>query len=76
MRSFIGLFLPLFSVLDLETSKGLMPAAGEPMMLSRLLFMPGVDHAVQIIGGNLCSLVLSLREYMMLQESHIMIGTL
>ena len=33
----VGLFLPLFCVVDLETSNGLMPAAGELMMLSRLL---------------------------------------
>ena len=34
------------------------PAAEELMMLSRLLFVSGVEHAVQIIGVNLCSLVL------------------
>ena len=35
----IGLFLPLFCVVDLDTSNGLMPAAGDLMMLSRLLIM-------------------------------------
>ena len=29
VRSFLGLFLPLFCVVNLETSTGLMPAAGE-----------------------------------------------
>ena len=43
------------------TSNGLMPAVGELMMLSRLLIIPGLAHAVQIIGVNLCSLVLRTR---------------
>ena len=36
MGSLVGLFIPLFCVVDLETSNGLMPAAGEVkiMMLS------------------------------------------
>ena len=37
---------------------GLIPPAGELMMLSRLLIVLGVEHAVQIIWVNLCSLVL------------------
>ena len=45
MRSLLGLFLPLFSIVDLEMSNGLMPAARELMMLSRLLIMPGVEWA-------------------------------
>ena len=61
MRSLVGWFLPLFCVLDLETSNGLMPAARERIMQSRLLIVPGVEHAAQIIGVNLCSLVLRPR---------------
>ena len=72
MRSLVGMFLPLFCVVDLETRNGLMPAAGELMMLSRLLFVPCVELAVWIIGVDLCLLVLSLRESMVLQGSHIM----
>ena len=57
--SLVGLFLPLFCVVYLGgTSNYLMPAAGELMILSRLLIMPGVVHAVQIIGVDLCLLVL------------------
>ena len=52
------MFLSLFCVVDLETSNGMMPAAGELIMQSRLLIMPGVEHAVQIIGVDLCLLVL------------------
>ena len=40
-----GLFQPLFCVVDLAISNGLVPAAGELIMLSRLLMMPGVEHA-------------------------------
>ena len=54
MRSLVGLFLSLFCVVDLETRNGLMPAAEELMMLSRLLIAPGVQHAVLIFGVNLC----------------------
>ena len=50
--SLVGLFLPLFCVVDLETSDGLMPAVGELMMLIRLLIIPGEQHAMQIIGGE------------------------
>ena len=42
------------------------------MMLSRLFIMPGVEHAVQIIGADFCLLVLRPRESMVLQESQIM----
>ena len=55
-----------------ETGNGLMPAAGELMMLGRLLIMPGVQHAVQITGADLCLLVLSPRDSKVLQWSHIM----
>ena len=48
-----------------------MPAAEELMMLSRLLIMPGVEHAVQIIGVDLCLPVLRPRGSMVLQGSHI-----
>ena len=72
MRSLVSLFLPLFSVAALETCNGLMPAVGELMMLSRLLIMPGVEHAVQILAVDLCLLVLKPRWSMVLQlrESH------
>ena len=49
-----------------------MPAAGEFMMLSRLLIMAGVEHTVQIIGVDLCLLVLKPRGSILLQGSHIM----
>ena len=54
MTSLIGMFLPLFCIVDLETSNGLMPAAGELMMLCRLLIIPGVrarseDHWGQFV---------------------------
>ena len=68
----IGLFLPMFYVLHLETSYGLMPAETELMMLSRQLIVTGVEHAVQIIGVDLCLLALRFRESMVLQESRIM----
>ena len=68
----IGLFLPQCCVVDLVTSNGLMSAAGELMMLSRLLIMPGVENAVQIIWVDLCLLVLRPRGSMVLQGSHIM----
>ena len=42
------------------------------MMLSRLLIMSGVEHAVQIIGVGLCLLVPRPRESMVLQGSNIM----
>ena len=68
----VGLFLPLFCVVDLKISNGLMSAAGELMMLSRLLVMTGVEHVVQIIGVDLCLLVLRQRGSMVLPGSHIM----
>ena len=52
MRTLGGLFLQLFCVADLETGNDLMPAAGELMMSSRLLIMPGacsVDHWVRFL---------------------------
>ena len=58
MRSLVGMFLPLFCVVDLETSNSLMPAAEELMMLNRLLIVPGLEHAMRNIGVNLCLLVL------------------
>ena len=69
VRSMVGFFLPLFCVVDLETSNGLMPAAGEFMMLSRL---PGVVHATQIVEVDLCLLMLRSRESMVLYGSQIM----
>ena len=40
----IRLFLSLFCVVDLEASNGLMPAAGELVIQSRLNIMPGVER--------------------------------
>ena len=68
----IGLFLRLFCAVDLDSSNCLMPAGIELMMLSRLLIMHGVEHAVQIIGVYLRLLVLGLRGSMVLQGSHKM----
>ena len=75
--SLVGLFLPLFCVVDMETSKALMPAARMLMMPNRLLIVPGVEHTVQIIG-SICacrgSMVLqrfvSQRVYGAAKESH------
>ena len=53
--SLVGLFLPLFCVVVLETSNGLMPAAGELMMLSRPPIVPGVEHATGQIIGPICA---------------------
>ena len=72
VRSLVRLFLPLSSIVDLETSNGLMPAAGELMMLCRLLIVPGAEQAVQTIGVDLRLLVLRPRESLLLQGSHIM----
>ena len=49
----IGMFLPLFCVVGLETSNGLMPAAGELMKTNRLLIVPGVAHTMRNIRVNL-----------------------
>ena len=78
MRSLVGLFLvpnflPLFCIVDLETSHGLMPAAGE-LMMRKQITMPGVEHSLQIIGLDLCFLVLWIRRSMVLQDSHKMKG--
>ena len=51
------MFLPLFCIVDLDTSNGLMPAAEELMMLNSLLIVPGIENAMQNIGLNLCMLV-------------------
>ena len=48
-----------------------MPAAGEPMMLSRLLIVPGVEHTAQIIGVDLCVLMLKPRGSTVLQGKNI-----
>ena len=70
MRLLVGLFLPQFYVADLETSNGMMPAAGELMMLSRRPIMPGVEHQISVV--DLCLLVLRPRGSMVLQGSNIM----
>ena len=64
--------ITLFDIVDPEISDGLMPAAGELMMLSRLLIEAGVEHAVQIIRDNSCSLVLRPRGSTELQRCRIM----
>ena len=46
----VGMFLPLFCVIDLETSNGLIPAVGELMMLNELLIVPGVEQAMNLMG--------------------------
>ena len=71
MRSLVGMFLPLFCVLDLERSNGLMPAARELTMLNRLLIVSGVEHAMLNIGVNLGLLILRPRGCIVLQGSHL-----
>ena len=53
--------VPLYCVVDLETSNSLMPAAGELMPLNRLLIVPGVEQAKLNIGVNFCLLMLRPR---------------
>ena len=60
------MFLPLFCVVDLDTTNGLMPAAGEFVMLNRLLIVPIVEQAMWNIGVTLCLLVLRPRGSMVL----------
>ena len=72
MTSLLGMFLQLFRLVDQETINGLMPAAGEVMLVNRLLILPGVDRAMLIIGVNLCFFVLRPRGSMVLQRSRIM----
>ena len=55
VRSLVGMFLPLFCIVDVKTSNGLMPAARELISLNRLLIVPGVEHAMQLIGVNPCA---------------------
>ena len=66
------MFLPLFRVVHLETSNGLMPADGELMMLKRLLIVLGVEHSMLNIGVNVCLLLLRPRGSMVLRGSRIM----
>ena len=61
----MGIFLPLFCGVDLETSNGLTSAARE-------LMMPGEEHAMMDVGFSLCLLVLRPRGSMVLQGSRIM----
>ena len=42
-----SMFPPLFCIVDMEMSNGLMKAAGEHMMLSRWLIMPGTERNLQ-----------------------------
>ena len=72
MRSFLGIFLPLFCVVDLETINFFMPATGELIMLNRLLIVPCIECAMLNIEVNLFLLVLRHRGSMVLHESRIM----
>ena len=67
----IGRLVPTTGIKP-TTSNGLMPADRELMMLSRQLVVPGVELTMQIIGVDLCLLVLRPRGSMVLQGSHIM----
>ena len=73
--SLVGLFPPLYSIIDLvvlERSNCLIPAARKLIMLSKLLIMPSVEHTMQIIEVVfLRLLMLWLRDSMELQRSHI-----
>ena len=64
MSSLVGMFLPLFCVVYLETSNGL--------LLNRLLIVPGVERSMLLIGVNLCLFVLRPTESMVVQENRIM----
>ena len=66
------MFLPLFLAMDLETLNGLMPAAGECMMQSRLFIVPGVERAMTNFDVNLGLLMLRHRVSMVPQGSRIM----
>ena len=69
----IGRYVPTtVFVVDLATSNGLMPAAGELVMLNRRLIVPGVEHEMLNIRVNLCLLALKARGPMVLQGSCIM----
>ena len=70
--SLVDMFPPLFCEVYLETSNGLMPAAAEHRMMSRRLIVPGVEHAMEIIGVDMCLLVLRPKWYIVLQVSRIM----
>ena len=72
MSSLVGMFLPLFCIVDLETRNGLMPATGELMLINRLLIVPGVEHTMLNIDVNLCLLVLRTRGSVVLKGSSIM----
>ena len=52
VRSLVGMVLPLFCVVDLETSNGLLAAARVLVMLNRLLIVP-VEHTMLNIEVNL-----------------------
>ena len=67
VRSLVGMFLQLSCIVQMETSNGLMPAGRELLMLS----MPGVEHAMLNIGGNLCLLMLRPTGYIVLQGIRI-----
>ena len=71
VRSLVGLLLSLVCVVDLETNNSLMSAAGELIMLSRRLIMcviVTIEHAGQIIGVDLCLLVLRPRGSMVVKQ--------
>ena len=72
VRSLVEMFTPMFCAVDLETCNGLMRVVGELKMLSRRIIVPRVEHAMQIIGVDLCLLVLRPKGSIVLQGSHIM----
>ena len=67
MRPLVGMFLPLFCVVYLETSNGLMLVAEELMMLNRLLLvMFNAEHYDQFV----LALAEAQRVYGAARESH------
>ena len=72
-RSLVGLFLPLFCIVDQETRNGSMPAAGELIMLKKTAYRAWCrSSSADDDGVDLCLLVLRPRGSMVLQGSHIM----
>ena len=71
MRSFVPMFLPLFCVIDLETSNGFMRATDELMMLNRLLMVPGVKGCnAEHLGQFVLARPEAQRVYGAARESH------
>lgn len=51
--SLVGMFPPLFGVVDLGTINGMMATSVELIMLNRVRKEPGVEQAMQIIRADL-----------------------